>query len=104
MFKLVKYEQGCRDRAQGRPRRCPLENALAKGGQVDFMPTTSVVPPPLATPKTIVVSSRSSPVSGAAATPLMEHVTEAVDDIVEVALVGPSALATKEPHLDVSNV
>ena len=56
-------------------RDVPLRMILLKGGQVDFMPTTSVVPPPLATPKTIVVSSRSSPVSGAAATPLMEHVT-----------------------------
>ena len=54
------------------------------------MPMIFVVPPPLAAPEIIVESSWSSPVSGAAATPLVEYTAEAVDDIVGAALAGPS--------------
>ena len=53
MFKLVKYEQGYRDWAQEKPSRYPLEVDVAKGDQVDFMPSVFVVSPPHAAPEMI---------------------------------------------------
>jgi len=83
--------QGYIGRAQGKPSRYPLEGDVAEGDRVDFMPTAFVVPSPLAAPKTTVEFSWSSSFSGASATPLVESVVNAVNDIVGVALMGPSS-------------
>ena len=63
-----------------------------------------LVPPPLAAPMTTVESSQSSTFSGTAVTPLVESAVEVIDDIIGVALMGPSSQATEEPRPDVSNV
>ena len=91
MFKLVKYKQGYRDWAQGKLLRYPLEADVAEGDQAEFVPSVSVVPPPLGAPEMIIESSRSPPVSGTTMTPLVEPTTEAVeepsaDDVITVTL------------------
>ena len=79
MFKLVKYEQSYRSRAQRKSLRYPLEDDVVEGDQVDFMPMVSIVLPPFVAPETIVESSWSSPVNGATVMPLVEPAAETVN-------------------------
>jgi len=100
LFKFVKCEQGYKDRAEDKLPRYPLEDDVVEGDRVDFMPLCCL---PLLSLRR-VESFWSSPVSGVAATHLVEPAAETVDDIVGVALTGSTSEAAEEPRLDVSNV